>query len=833
MADNETIGKASIELGIDSSKVASQGQAGVAAIGAVLSKAEREQAKATRAMQQNIDRINATKASASMAILESAVTKMGGAASLNATQVQNLSREVERLRTAGAAVPASLEKIGATVTTTGSKYGQLADTVGRTSSTLARSADSFGLAAGPLRALDDVADVAEIGLMGMSRAALTASVSFKTMHLAMLGPIAAAAAVGAAIGTLLNKLEPVRKAADAVTGTLLRLATSQEELDRQHNATVGISEDQKRNAAVFLEVQKGIVERARAAGVSAKELAEQYKHHTPELQKQLGINVKIAETIDKQAAAAKRFADSQKEMAGPAGADIQGADLLRTWTRDGKPMDFSKLMVIPAKAVADVKAINIEMGEVTKKTFNWTGLLQGIALLAGTIGEKFSAVVGVIGNIGDAFRNAKTGAEKFNAIAGAAGQVGGIIGGRGGRALQGAAGGAMAGFSLGGPAAIPAAIIGGVAGGLIGLFRKPAWEKASKEAAKILGHDVPQAMAEQIMAEAKASGKSIKQVAEKMKADAAREAAIAKRQQVEEGLGRFTSGFETAQSALRDSTRSPALDAALAQIGAALDAALGAAGLFRTPEALKDSKEFGAAQTAAGGLAEAAAGARQAGIVDASLQAALGVASTELRAQATAAARAAGMGESEAQRAGFGAVASLLREQLNSQLQANGKVDAALQAQLDEAKANGIEILADPAIEHLNVAKETLAVLEEGLLHRVRERVEGARNTPAAGVPPGAGPPRIDPTGGIGGHLAGGGFAGRETAAILANLPPGAGGVTITNETHVQSSADPWVSRQQAEAGVIDTVLDRVETRDARFTQAILRMLRENGIGPR
>src|SRR5512139_3476482 len=50
---------------------------------------------------------------------------------------------------------------------TTARAGRLADTIGRTSTTLARSADAFGLPIGPLRALDDVADVAEIGFKNL------------------------------------------------------------------------------------------------------------------------------------------------------------------------------------------------------------------------------------------------------------------------------------------------------------------------------------------------------------------------------------------------------------------------------------------------------------------------------------------------------------------------------------------------------------------------------------------------------------------------------------------------------------------------------------------
>jgi len=99
-------------------------------------------------------------------------------------------------------------------------------------------------------------------------------------------------------------------------------------------------------------------------------------------------------------------------------------------------------------------------------------------------------------------------------------------------------------------------------------------------------------------------------------------------------------------------------------------------------------------------------------MVDTGLMAATGGLATELQKQAVGAALAAGLTQEEAQKAGFGAVSALLREQLNASLQSGVKLDANTQALLDEAKKNGIEILADPAIESLDVQRKQLGVLE-------------------------------------------------------------------------------------------------------------------------
>lgn len=107
--------------------------------------------------------------------------------------------------------------------------------------------------------------------------------------------------------------------------------------------------------------------------------------------------------------------------------------------------------------------------EATKSAHQWSLALQGVALMAGAIGGKIGATAQVMANIAESFKGFSTMDKygKFNAIAGGVGQIGGLMGGTGGSALQGAAGGAMTGFSIGGPVG---AVVGGLAGGIMGLF---------------------------------------------------------------------------------------------------------------------------------------------------------------------------------------------------------------------------------------------------------------------------------------------------------------------------------------------------------------------------
>lgn len=190
------------------------------------------------------------------------------------------------------------------------KAKDLADNVGRVSTTLARSADAFGLSASALKTLDDVADVAELGFKG-----LTSNV--KGFSTALLGPIAAAAAVGFAIGTLLNKFELVRKAADAVTGPLAKLAAMVGIFESKGDpkALEGIAEFSKKMAASNEEAVRKQVAGQKALGVSVEDLAKKYKHLSPAMKESLGLTDKQVDASKKSAAAMKKSAEEASKLA--------------------------------------------------------------------------------------------------------------------------------------------------------------------------------------------------------------------------------------------------------------------------------------------------------------------------------------------------------------------------------------------------------------------------------------------------------------------------------------------------------------------------------------
>jgi hypothetical protein len=152
-----------------------------------------------------------------------------------AESIANLAKESEQATAAAKDWDAALKKqgvsmdqwsksmgtnLGGAFASSTSKAGQFADAIGRTSTTLARSADAFGLPVGALRSLDDVMDVAELGFNNLSKSAA----GFNT---ASLGVAGAGLAVGTAIGTWLRTFPAVANAADGLAASLYKLVTAQ------------------------------------------------------------------------------------------------------------------------------------------------------------------------------------------------------------------------------------------------------------------------------------------------------------------------------------------------------------------------------------------------------------------------------------------------------------------------------------------------------------------------------------------------------------------------------------------------------------------------------
>lgn len=247
---------------------------------------------------------------------------------------------------------------------------------------------------------------------------------------------------------------------------------------------------------------------------------------------------------------------------------------------------------------------------------------------------------------------------------------------------------------------------------IVGLFRSDPVKKAQKEAGQALGHGISRELAEELMRQAKEQGKSIAQVAREY------EAKIKAQQRAAE-LDTLRGGVEVAKGGAEDllglmDQLSPKAQAAGSALVKAVQDAMVANGLgYLATGGLAKSKEFQAAQGAVGATSQIMAGMRTAGGIDANLLAQSGAMAGALKEQATQAALATGMGQAEAERAGMATIAPLLTEMLNSSIASGEQLSDDQKALLEEAKKNGINIVAAPLLQQLDVQKEQLAVLRQ------------------------------------------------------------------------------------------------------------------------
>ncbi len=492
------------------------------------------------------------------------------------------------------------------------------------------------------------------------------------------------------------------------------LAKRQLELHRQNMAATdailakereidAITKRQIENLANQLRTQQAIARaaqdefdaRARSAGTGEHEamLRQRVVDAHAEMQRTTSDAKKTAEIIDNMTASM-----------GAGGRELnrqlkQSFGLLRDTE---KPADRVAEALAQAAHFAEIMGVNAD---------TFAGRMTSAMPALGAAFRQFSdatRATGRVQTIGGSMSARAAG--MIGAGANAAQLIGGVIGGTAGRAISGAGAGAAMGMQFGpwGAAA------GAVVGGLVGLFAGRRIRRHAQEAGRVLGRQISDEAAQEIERRAHETGRSFSQVVADMKKEEDKAKAEAKRAATAEGLGRAQTGLDALFSGLEKLKRSPELDAFAAAIETKVGDALLKAGLgFMATGALKTSVEFGAAQTAAGGAAEVMAGMRQAGMVDTGLMAAIGGLATELQRQAMEAALATGMTQEEAQKAGFGAVSNLLREQLNASIQSGTELDANTKALIEEAKANGIEILADPAIESLAVQRKQLDVLRQ------------------------------------------------------------------------------------------------------------------------
>jgi uncharacterized membrane protein len=219
------------------------------------------------------------------------------------------ARSADSLGKSLAPVSRGMKSFGDASDGTSQRAGRLADTVGRVSTTMARSAGAFGLPVQALRALDDVADIAELGLNNLSKSAAG-------FNAASIGVVGAGLAIGTAIGSWLNTFKAVRDAADGLVHSIYRLTKSQDDLDKQAAATQGLTAFRTEQTKKHEEAITKQVASMRAMGQTDKEIAAFYKGSlNPALAKKLGLTKDDVEAEKEHAAASKKATEAMKRLA--------------------------------------------------------------------------------------------------------------------------------------------------------------------------------------------------------------------------------------------------------------------------------------------------------------------------------------------------------------------------------------------------------------------------------------------------------------------------------------------------------------------------------------
>lgn len=179
------------------------------------------------------------------------------------------------------------------------KSGRVADAISKTSTTLARSADAFGLPASALRSLDDVADVAAMGFENLSKSAAG-------FNSASIGVAGAGLAIGTAIGTMLRDIPAVAEAADRAAEALFRMFGATIPTTQQATAaTAQWNAEQKK----FFDSYNEHLRKA-TSGMSAKELQEKFFPGPPK-----NLPTILIEEAKAREAAAKKAADAAEAAA--------------------------------------------------------------------------------------------------------------------------------------------------------------------------------------------------------------------------------------------------------------------------------------------------------------------------------------------------------------------------------------------------------------------------------------------------------------------------------------------------------------------------------------
>jgi len=422
-----------------------------------------------------------------------------------------------------------------------STSGKLADSIGRTATTMARSAESFGLPVGPLRALDDVMDVAELGFNGLTKSAAG-------FNAASFGVAGAGLAIGTSIGTALRNLTPLGamldKLADKWTGltavesqarkasgeAYAKLKAGQQELLHASEATIAsklkevgaTSTLEKASKLLGFEV-KNVADAERVLAIAEanstagrKRATEENKKAAEEIHK--GIkrailewtegNETLAASLKELSSVGMSLPDLALKLPEPGALGSIKDATQATYENMLKMAEGAAKAGLGAEQIrlkldgAGLSAEEVEtiighlpplLDHASKKTFDWQTALEGVAILADMVGGELGDLVGVLGNIGDSFARinemedgAAKSAAKLQAGISAVGQIGASLANSAtpavaklGGALQGAAAGAKLGSAFG-PWGIA---IGAAAGAVFGFINKA--KKLREELKKI------------------------------------------------------------------------------------------------------------------------------------------------------------------------------------------------------------------------------------------------------------------------------------------------------------------------------------------------------------
>lgn len=597
------------------------------------------------------------------------------------------------------------EEVSDAFSQTNKRTGELADTVGKTATKLARSAEAFNLPVGALRTLDDVMDVAELGFGNLTK-------SMAGFNAASVGVAGAGLAIGTMIGGWLNTFPAVQRTVDAAAASLWKFFGVIDP-DKVANATAGLAQFRIQMSNSNDAAMRKQIGQLRASGMKDTDIAKMYEGKlSPALREELNLTEKSLEAWKNKAKAAEKYKNDLAEVNRIfKGENRSLVELYKAGTSVSSK-DFAKMLpgiattFSPGEQVRGAGPQLRAMGEgaiATGITLSYSQALDEEAKDRKRAAEEWAKqqeeartytdrLVSSFGTLSNQLTNLS------QTVGGFAGKLLGIM-----ASLSSGAGGVVSGVSAWKNASGTSGILGtlgkfsaglgivgsaiGAVGGLIGGIKslfggKSKEEKAAEAAAK---------------KQAEADAKAAREEAQRAKLDGLRAA----QQSAESLMGRMGSGG-----------LSETLQAALGTILGKVQDALLANGLgYMATGALRDSKVFGDTQAMAGDVAGVVRGMRQGGAVDTGLLAAGGLAAKDLQQQAVAAAKEAGLSDQEAQKAGFGAVADLLREQLNASLQSGKALDENTKAMIEEARKNGIEILADPAVAQLAVQKDMLGEL--------------------------------------------------------------------------------------------------------------------------